>query len=158
MKALVTGGGGFLGKVIVRMLLERGTGVRTISRSAQPELEAMGVEHVTGDIGDEAAIIKAADGCDIVYHVAAKAGIWGPYDEYYKANVLGTKNVINACHAKGIRKLVYTSSPSIVFDGSDMEGVDESVPYPEHFEAYYPETKAEAERLVLAANNDKLAT
>jgi nucleoside-diphosphate-sugar epimerase len=118
----------------------------------------MEVEHVTGDISDEAAMIKASDGCDIVYHVAAKAGIWGAYDEYYRANVLGTKNVINACRANGIRKLVYTSSPSIVFDGSDMEGVDESVPYPDHFEAYYPETKAKAEQMVLKANGDKLAT
>jgi nucleoside-diphosphate-sugar epimerase len=103
-------------------------------------------------------MIKAADGCDIVYHVAAKAGIWGPYDEYYRTNVIGTKNVINACLANGIKKLVYTSSPSVVFDGTDMEGVDESVPYPDHFEAYYPETKAEAERLILKANSDKLAT
>ena len=101
---------------------------------------------------------RAVEGCDIVFHVAAKAGVWGPYDEFYRANVLGTRNVIDACRQHGIRRLVYTSSPSVVFDGTDMEGVDESVPYPEHFEAFYPQTKAEAEQLVLQANDDTLAT
>ena len=158
MKALVTGGGGFLGKAIVKMLLARGTKVRSFSRSAHPALEALGVEHIKGEVGDSAAIASAVDGCHIVYHVAAKAGIWGPYDEYYRANVVGTKNVIEACRDKGVKKLVYTSSPSVVFDGRDMEGVDESVPYPDHFEAFYPQTKAEAEQLVLAANDDRLAT
>ena len=101
---------------------------------------------------------SAVAGCDIVFHVAAKAGVWGPYDAFYRANVLGTKNVIAACRQNGIRRLVHTSSPSVVFDGTDMEGVDESVPYPDHYEAFYPQTKAEAEQLVLQANDDTLAT
>jgi nucleoside-diphosphate-sugar epimerase len=90
--------------------------------------------------------------------VAAKAGIWGPPEEYYRANVIGTQNVIAACRRWHIRKLVHTSSPSVVFNGRDMEGVDESAPYPHHFEASYPETKAQAEKLVLEANSDDLAT
>jgi nucleoside-diphosphate-sugar epimerase len=94
----------------------------------------------------------------MVFHVAAKAGVWGPYEEFYRANVLGTRHVIAACRHHGIKRLVHTSSPSVVFDGTDMEGVDESVPYPEHFEAFYPQTKAEAERLVLQANDQELAT
>ena len=61
--------------------------------------------------------------------------------------------MIAACRACGVRRLVYTSSPSVVFDGRDMEGVDESVPYPRHYDAPYPATKAEAERLVRAAND-----
>jgi nucleoside-diphosphate-sugar epimerase len=151
MKALVTGGGGFLGQAIVKMLIERGDSVRSFSRSAHPELTDLGVEHA-------AAVSEACKGCDIVFHVAAKAGVWGPYDDFYRANVLGTANVIAACREQSIGRLVYTSSPSVVFDGSDMEGVDESVPYPEHFEAFYPQTKAEAEKLVLAANDASLAT
>jgi nucleoside-diphosphate-sugar epimerase len=158
MKALVTGGGGFLGQAIVRMLIERGDSVCSFSRSAHPELTALGVEHACGAVEDAAAVSEACKGCDIVFHVAAKAGVWGAFADFYRANVLGTANVIAACRANGIGRLVYTSSPSVVFDGSDMEGVDESVPYPEHFEAFYPQTKAAAERLVLQANDASLST
>jgi nucleoside-diphosphate-sugar epimerase len=158
MKALVTGGGGFLGQAIVRMLIERGDSVRSFSRSAHPELTALGVVHACGAVEDAAAVSEASKGCDIVFHVAAKAGVWGAYDDFYRTNVLGTANVLAACREQSIDRLVYTSSPSVVFDGSDMEGVDESVPYPEHFEAFYPQTKAAAERLVLQANDAALAT
>ena len=158
MKALVTGGGGFLGKAIVKLLKERGDEVRSFSRNPHPALTAMGVEHCRGELADAGAVKRAAEGCDIVFHVAAKAGVWGPYEAFYRANVLGTKHVIDACRLHGIKRLVHTSSPSVVFDGSDMEGVDESVPYPDHFEAFYPQTKAEAEQLVLQANDQTLAT
>ncbi len=158
MKALVTGGGGFLGKAIVKRLRERGDEVCSFSRNPHPELTEMGVEHCRGELADAGAVKRAAEGCDIIFHVAAKAGVWGPYEEFYRANVLGTKHVIDACRLHGIKRLVHTSSPSVVFDGSDMEGVDESVPYPEHFEAFYPQTKAEAEQLVLQANDQTLAT
>ena len=158
MKALVTGGGGFLGKAIVKRLRERGDEVRSFSRNPHPALTEMGVEPCRGELADAGAVKRAAEGCDIVFHVAAKAGVWGPYEEFYRANVLGTKHVIDACRLYGIKRLVHTSSPSVVFDGSDMEGVDESIPYPEHFEAFYPQTKAEAEQLVLQANDQTLAT
>jgi nucleoside-diphosphate-sugar epimerase len=158
MKALVTGGGGFLGKAIVRLLRARGDDVRSFSRTPHPELATLGVEHCCGELHDPAAVDAAVAGCDIVYHVAAKAGIWGPYADFYRANVLGTRNVIAACRQHNVRRLVYTSSPSVVFDGSDMEGVDESVPYPQHFHAPYPQTKAEAEILVLRSNGPELAT
>lgn len=158
MKALVTGGGGFLGKAIVRLLLADGFEVCSFSRAEHPGLDALGVEHRRGELADGNAVVAAAAGCDIVFHVAAKAGVWGPYREFYRANVLGTDNVIQACRAHGIRRLIYTSSPSVVFDGSDMEGVDESVPYPRHYHAFYPQTKAAAEQLVLQANSATLAT
>lgn len=158
MKALVTGGGGFLGSAIVRRLLARGDSVRSLSRGDYPALRTLGVELVQADIADADAVLQAADGCDIVFHVAARPGIWGKYEEYHRINVVGTENVLAACKRRGIRQLVYTSSPSVVFDGRDMEGVDESVPYPEHYHAHYPRTKAIAERLVLAANGPDLAT
>ncbi len=158
MKALVTGGGGFLGKAIIKLLCDRGDEVRSFSRHEHPALITMGVEHCRGELSDAEAVKSAADGCDIVFHVAAKAGVWGPYEEFYRANVLGTRHVIAACRHHGIKLLVHTSSPSVVFDGTDMEGVDESMPYPEHFEAFYPQTKAEAEQLVLQANDQDLAT
>ena len=158
MNALVTGGGGFLGLAIVRALRARGDAVRSLSRQEHPALRELGAEHVRGDVADAASVSAAVRGCDFVFHVAAKAGIWGTYAEYHRANVTGTENIIAACRAHGIRQLVHTSSPSVVFNGQDMEGVDESVPYPTHFEAHYPHTKALAEQRVLAANSPTLAT
>ena len=101
---------------------------------------------------------RAAENCSVVFHVGAKAGVWGPYEDYYQTNVLGTENVLRACRELGIPRLIYTSSPSVTFDGHDQEDVDESTPYPQTFTAAYPATKAEAERLVLAANSEELAT
>ena len=158
MNALVTGGGGFLGLAIVRALRARGDTVRSLSRQEHPALRELGAEHVRGDVADAAAVSTAAAGCDIIFHVAAKAGLAGPYADYHRANVVGTENVLTACRAHGIRRLVHTSSPSVVFNGQDMEGVDESAPYPAHFEAHYPHTKALAEQLVLKANSPALAT
>jgi len=155
---LVTGGGGFLGSAIVRLLRERGLPVRSISRGRYDTLDALGVEQIQGDIADPAAVSRAVDGCEAVFHVAAKAGIWGPREEYRRINVGGTENVIDACLTRGVRKLIHTSSPSVVFHGEDLEGADESAPYPDHYEAAYPETKAIAEKLVLRANDARLAT
>lgn len=158
MKALVTGGGGFVGGAIVRMLLKRGDTVRSFSRGSYPELAALGVETCSGDLADAEAVARAAESCDIVFHVAARAGIWGKYEDYHRVNVLGSENVLAACRHWRIPKLVYTSSPSVVFNGRDMEGVDESAPYSEHFEAAYPQTKALGEQMVLRANGPDLAT
>lgn len=158
MRALVTGGGGFLGSAIVRQLRARGDEVVSFSRGNYPELTALGVEQRRGDLCDVNALVEAALGCGIVFHVAAKAGIWGTFQEYHQANVAGTENVIAACRIHSINRLVYTGSPSVVFDGSDVEGGNESLPYPAHFEAHYPHTKAIAEQAVLAANSPSLAT
>lgn len=156
MKVLVTGGGGFLGQAIVRQLLARGDSVSVINRSAYPELEALGVTCHRGDIADAQAVLTAVGGVDAVIHVAAKAGpgLYAP--DFVAANVVGTANVIDACRRHGVRYLVHTSSPSVVHGGGDIDGGDESLPYPEHFPAPYPATKAEAERMVLAASDDEL--
>jgi 2-alkyl-3-oxoalkanoate reductase len=158
MKALVTGGGGFLGGAIVRMLRDRGDEVRSFSRGEYPWLAEVGVEQVRGDLADPEAVGRAVEGCDVVFHVAAKAAVWGAPEEFQRSNVEGTRNVVAVCHVRGVRRLVFTSSPSVVFNGRDVEGADESIPYPEHFEADYPATKAWAERHVLASNGPDLAT
>jgi nucleoside-diphosphate-sugar epimerase len=158
MKVLVTGGGGFLGGAIVRKLLEKGFRVRSFSRRSYPELRELGVEEFQGDLADGEATKTACEGCETVFHVAAKAEIWGPYREYYSTNVEGTLNILGACKFNGIRKLVYTSSPSVIFDGKDLEGVDESIGYPKSYKAAYPKTKAIAERAVLSQNGESLAT
>jgi nucleoside-diphosphate-sugar epimerase len=158
MRALVTGGAGFLGGAIVRRLLARGDVVRSFSRAAHPELAALGVETLRGDVADPEAVLRAASDCDAVFHVAARVGGWGPRSEYQRTNVTGTAHVIEACRRQRVPRLVYTSTPSVVHDGGDIEGADETLPYARHFEAAYPETKAAAERLVLAANDATLST
>jgi nucleoside-diphosphate-sugar epimerase len=158
MNALVTGGGGFLGSAIVRRLCKRGDRVHSFSRRRYAELDSLGATQHQGDIADPIAVSRAAVGCDLVFHVAAKAGVAGRYRDYYRANVLGTVNVLTACRHHGITRLVYTSSPSVVFDGRDMAGVSETVPYPSHYDAAYPQTKAIAERMVLNANGATLST
>ncbi|OQY58560.1 MAG: 3-beta hydroxysteroid dehydrogenase [Desulfobacteraceae bacterium 4572_88] len=157
-KVLVTGGGGFLGGAIVRQLVERGDAVRSFSRGTYPELENLGVEQHQGDISDPDAVERACENIGLVFHVAAKPGVWGNYADYFSTNVIGTRNVISACQKHGIPRLVYTSSPSVVFNGSHMEGVDESVPYPDEFHAHYPKTKAIAEQEVLRAAAEGLRT
>lgn len=158
MNALVTGGGGFLGKAIVGRLLARGAQVRVLARGAYAELAAQGVDVRRGDVADDATVTDALSGCDVVFHAAARPGVWGPPAAFHRTNVMGTLAILRACRRLGVRRLVYTSSPSVVFDGTDQQGVDESAPYPRRYEAVYPLTKAIAERAVLAANGPELAT
>ncbi|MEE4274231.1 MAG: NAD-dependent epimerase/dehydratase family protein [Thermoanaerobaculales bacterium] len=158
MPTLVTGGGGFLGGAIVRRLVDRGESVRALQRGHYPELEALGVECFRGDLGDPEAVDRAVAGCDVVYHVAAKVEMWGPREPFFRANVEGTDNILRSMRRHGGRRLVFTSSPSVVHGGDHIAGADESLGYPEHYEAAYPETKAAAERRVLAANGPELST
>ncbi|NNF99179.1 MAG: NAD-dependent epimerase/dehydratase family protein [Desulfobacteraceae bacterium] len=155
-KCLVTGGGGFLGKAIVQRLIGRGDKVRSFSRKFYPDLKEMGVEQVPGDLSDARSVIKAVTGMDTVYHVAAKPGVWGKYADFYRTNAQGTNNIIDACRCSRVSAFVHTSSPSVVFDGSSMEGVDESAPYPASYCAHYPRTKAMAEQAVVSAARNGL--
>ncbi len=152
MKALVTGGGGFLGRHIVLKLLARGDTVRVLGRRGYPDLEKMGAETVCADLQDATAVERACLGMDTVFHVAARAGYWGSWQSYYGPNVVGAQNVLSGCRKAGGRKLIYTSTPSVVSAPGNLEHADERVPYPTHYDCPYPATKAEAERLVLAAN------
>jgi nucleoside-diphosphate-sugar epimerase len=158
MKVLVTGGGGFLGGAVVRRLLAAGHRVRSLQRGDYPALAALGVEQCRADLADRAAVARAVEGCDAVIHCAAKAGVWGRFKDYYRANILGTENIVAACQSSGVGRLVFTSSPSVVFNGSDENGIAENAPYPARYLAHYPRTKAAAEQMVLAANSARLAT
>ncbi|SDM37222.1 NAD-dependent epimerase/dehydratase family protein [Allokutzneria albata] len=158
MRVLVTGGGGFLGAAVCASLTEAGHEVSSFARSLHAELASLGVQQYRGDLRDLQDVSAAVSGHEAVVHCAAKAGAWGPEREYREVNVLGTENVIRACREHGVRRLVHTSSPSVVHGGEDLDGVDESVPYATRFPAAYPRTKAEAERIVLAANSPELAT
>jgi len=160
MRILVTGGGGFLGQAICRLLVARGYEVASFNRGLYPELDALGMRQLRGDLADADALRAAARGMDAVFHNAAKAGAWGSYESYRLANVVGTDNVIAACRAHAIGKLVYTSTPSVTHRANHpvAGGNEANTPYGEHFKAAYPITKTIAEKAVLAANDASLAT
>ena len=133
MKVLVTGGGGFLVQTLCRGLVERGHDVASFNRGHYPALDAIGVRQLRGDLADRDAVLAAAQGFDAVFHNAAKAGAWGSYDSYHSANVVGTRNVLEACRTHGIGRLVYTSTPSVTHRATHPVegGTAESVPYGE---------------------------
>jgi nucleoside-diphosphate-sugar epimerase len=160
MNILVTGGGGFLGQALCRGLVERGHVVTSFNRGHYPPLEALGVRQLRGDLADRDAVAAAAQGSDAIFHNAAKAGAWGSYDSYHRANVVGTDNVIAACRVHGIGRLVYTSTPSVTHRATHpvAGGTADDVPYGEHVKAPYAGTKILAEKAVLAANGAALAT
>ena len=158
MKVLVTGGGGFLGRYVVRQLVDRGDEVRVVGRRRYPDIEALGVETVQADLCEREAAISACAGVDAVVHTAGVAGIWGPWKHYYEINTLATEHVIEGCRKHGVGRLVYSSSPSVTFDGQPQVNIDESAPYPERWLCHYPHSKALAEQAVVAANSSDLQT
>lgn len=157
-RALITGGGGFLGRALAKKLKETGYAVRVMGRRDYPVMKKDGFETYKGDVADYDSVFEACNGVDIVFHAASLASIRGKYSEFHNTNVVGTENVIKACRVHSIRKIVYTSSPSVVFDGKTHLDMDESFPYPTEYLAHYPETKAIAERMIIDANGTDLFT
>jgi nucleoside-diphosphate-sugar epimerase len=155
---LITGGTGFLGRHLVDRLLAQDRAVAVLARRPAPDLTARGVRVITADLADEEAVRSACCGIETVFHVAAKVGVWGRYRDFHRANVLGTRAVLAGCRAHGVQRLVFTSTPSVVYNGRDLAGADESLPLTTRCPAAYPLTKAIAEREVLAANSPELRT
>nr|MCH9684714.1 NAD-dependent epimerase/dehydratase family protein [Deltaproteobacteria bacterium] len=121
MTVLVTGAGGFLGGSIVRALLERGIATRSLCRGEYPWLADAGVDVVRGDVGDAKAVSAAVQGCQAVFHAAARVDIWGAYDDFHRTNTQGTAHVIAACQTHAVPKLIYTSTPSVVHGGDAVD-------------------------------------
>lgn len=156
--ALVTGGTGFLGRRIVERLLAQGRPVSVLGRTPAPDLEARGVRFLGAALEEEEAVRAACAGMATVFHVAAKVGVWGRPAEYFRTNVLGTRAVIAGCRAAGVPRLVFTSTPSVVYNGKGLAGVDESLPLTRDCPSAYPLTKAAAEAEVVAADGPALRT
>lgn len=155
---LVTGGGGFLGRAIVGRLLAQGRTVSVLGRTPHPDLEARGARFIRASLEDAAGVREACRGMEAVYHVAAKVGVWGRRVDFFRSNVLGTRAVIDGCRIHGVRRLVHTSTPSVVYNGRGLAGADESLPLTTRCPSPYPLTKAAAEAEVLAADCQALRT
>ncbi len=158
MKILVTGGGGFIGSALVRELVREGYKVSTFSRNLYPWHKELGIRLFQGDLTNPEDIEPACRGIDVVFHVAAKAAAWGPYSDFENVNASGTRNVISSCKINKVRKLIFTSSASVIFSGTDLKNADESVAYPQKPLSAYTATKAIAEQLILEANSEDLKT
>jgi nucleoside-diphosphate-sugar epimerase len=157
MRILVTGGGGFLGTHLIKELLKNPRyRVTNFSRHSYLHLEDIGVPTIKGDLRNKADVEHALkQGFDTVFHVAALAGVWGDYDEYFSINVTGTEKLIEAAKAHGVSRFIHTSSPSAVLGLGGHMGVGEEIPYPSVHLNAYGETKQKAEEIVLSMNDSK---
>lgn len=158
MRAVVTGGGGFLGRRIVELLRARGDDVRVVARGRYPSVEVLGATGIAADIRDAAAVRAAVERADIVFHVAGRTGYWGPKAAFWSVNVEGTRAVLDAARHCGVPRLVYTSTPSVTGYARDVENGGPELPYAAVHESAYAESKCVAEQLVLAANGSGIAT
>lgn len=154
----ITGASGFIGGKIAERLLAEGRRVRVLARRPLPHLEALGAEVIPGDLDNHEALRRGCQSAETVFHVAGRVGVWGSRSEFFHVNVGGTQNVIAACREANVSRLVYTSSPSVVYNGGDLAGIDESAPLCLHAPCGYPTSKAAAESEVLAAHGPSLAT
>lgn len=158
MKILLTGATGFLGRAIASALIARGHRMRALVRRDLRELGALGVEQRSGNIAAFEDVCAAAEGCDAIVHSAGCVDPLATIEQYHEANVRSTDCVLGACELIGVPRLVLTSCASTVIGNEDLEGVDESQPYPPRWATAYAHTKALAEQRVLAANGTQLAT
>jgi nucleoside-diphosphate-sugar epimerase len=154
----ITGASGFIGGKIAERLIADGRRVRVLSRRPLPALEALGAEVIPGDLDDIHALRRGCASAESVFHVAGRVGVWGPPREFFHVNVEGTRNVISACREAGVPRLIYTSSPSVVYTGGDLRNVDESAPLCLQAPCAYPTSKAAAELEVLAAHDKNFST
>jgi len=155
-KVLITGGGGFVGSALAKRLVSMGVSVVVLGRNIYPALDNPLIEQLQGDIRDYDALLSASRGCDTAFHVAAKAGVWGSREEYFSINCDGTENILEACRRNAVSSFIYTSTPSVVFNATDIENGDETLPYSEKPLCHYAHSKIIAEKMVLAANSEQL--
>lgn len=155
---LITGAGGFLGRYIVKILLSQGHSVHGLGRTIHQDLIDQGVTWHQADIRNFQALLIATQGIDAVIHCASKIAMWGDWNDFLSINVDGTKNLLNACLQNNVKKLVYTSTPSVVFARESIIAGDESIPYPKNSVSKYGRSKALAETKVLSIKQDQLYT
>jgi nucleoside-diphosphate-sugar epimerase len=158
--AFVTGGSGFIGGRLVERLVGEGKAVRALARSDQSarRVEELGAEAVRGDLGDPASLAAGAAGAQTAFHLAAHLGEWGPWEDFERGNVDGTRNTLAACAEAGVRRFVHCGTEAALMAGEPLVGVDETTPLRPDSRAPYPATKARAELAVREANREGFET
>ena len=148
-KVLVTGATGFLGKYVVEELVEHGYQVRAFGRNRAigQSLVNASVTFIQGDLTNQEDLTKACQEMDMVIHAGALSTVWGPWEDFYQTNVLGTKYVLEACREANIERLVYVSSPSIYAAPRDQLGIKESDAPQENRLNNYIRSKLASEKL-----------
>jgi nucleoside-diphosphate-sugar epimerase len=159
-RAFVTGGSGFLGRELIPALVARGVEVVALARSdaAVEQVMKLGAKPARGDLDDETAMRAGMAGCDVVFHAAAYVKEHGKLAEFMRVNVDGTKRVLAAAQAAGVRRFVHVGTEAVLADGKPIIQADETRPYPQHPVGPYPISKGAAEAAVIAANGDGLET
>ncbi len=158
-KCLVTGVSGFVGKALAKELHKRGYEVVGLARREVQDLKDLGIKVLIADISFEQNLKQEYfQGIKTVFHVAAKVDMWGDWKDFYQTNVVGTQNLIFLSKTNGVKNFIFTSSPSVVADGTNLKGVDESKPYPEKFLSFYPQTKVISEKFVLSSHSEDFRT
>jgi dihydroflavonol-4-reductase len=153
MKALVTGGTGFIGANLVRELIKQGFAVRVLLRkdSNRKNIAGLPVEEAYGDLRDSVLLDSAVDGCDVLFHAAASYSLWSANpQEVYESNVRGTENILNAALRNKVKKVVYTSTESTIgIPHRGMTGNEVVTSLPEELSGDYKKSKLMAENLAL---------
>lgn len=155
MKIIITGGRGFVGKALSQKFINSNHSIHTIGRSSHftksdfPE----NCQHHYFDLANAPIPEDIFKGTDLIFHIAAKAGVWGKYSDFYSSNVTATRNILSACKKYKVNKLIYTSTPSVVFSGQPIVSGTESLPYGSTGLSAYAETKCIAEHEILEAND-----
>jgi nucleoside-diphosphate-sugar epimerase len=158
--AFVTGGSGFIGGVLIKRLLAEGWDVRALARSEGSAgiVSDRGATPVRGDLDDVVALTEGARGADLTFHSAAHLGEWGTREEFERGNVQGTRNVLEASRAAGVRRFVHVGTEAALMHGEPLVMADERAPLQPGSKALYSATKAQAEMAVLESNGDGLET
>jgi nucleoside-diphosphate-sugar epimerase len=158
--AFVTGGSGFIGGALLRRLVKNGWQVRALARSDRAErtVTERGAESVRGDIADPDSIATGAEGCELAFHLAAQLGDYGPWEDFERGNVEGTRNALDGCARAGVRRFVHCGTEAALMAGEPLVNVDETAPLRPDSPAPYPATKAKAEQAVRNANREGFET
>jgi nucleoside-diphosphate-sugar epimerase len=158
--SFVTGGSGFIGGKLVQRLVGEGRAVRALARSdsAAARVAELGAEPVRGELGDPTSLTAAADGANVAFHLAAHLGEWGPWEDFERGNVVGTRNVLAACEEAGVKRFVHCGTEAALMAGEPLVQVDETAPLRPDSRAPYPATKAKAEQAVRQAARDGFET
>lgn len=158
MKLLITGGAGYLGSELCRLLINNSFEVISLSRNHYQHLDELNIKSIVGDIRDTQLLESILTDIDVVIHLASKSSSWGPYEDFYQTNVVGTKSLIEACKNSNVKYFIFASSASVAFKNENQNCENEEVQLSSKFHSFFSITKAKAENIVIKNHGPNLKT